>query len=429
MRQNTIVTKILKMSHEDPKALSQLDSFRRDIVVLFTDIKGSTEYYEQFGDVAGFAMVWKCNDMIGGIAESHGGRVIKTIGDSVMATFEKPVEAARAAIAMQEQLVARRMHTKEDNRISIRIGLHYGLGIVKSDDVFGDVVNVASRVQSVALPSQIVISDTLEREIAQAGFQIASLGRFRLKGKADERELFEIRWTTAVVPAPSSAHAMMGLAAHAAPPVTLQHIGRDGRVDQQCQLPEQGITVGRIEGDLTFPEDTGLGSPQARFVAKGGQVWVQNLARAENIFLKLVAPYRLENDDIISMGRKLFKFSSRSEMVKAATILARPLEEVSHLLNEAPAEFRGVNPDGSLRDEIIPLTADEVRFGRTRGTHLFPEDTLMSRSHARVYHRGEDFFVEDLQARNGTFLKIRAKAEIPAGGQVLVGRQVFQIIQ
>jgi pSer/pThr/pTyr-binding forkhead associated (FHA) protein len=51
----------------------------------------------------------------------------------------------------------------------------------------------------------------------------------------------------------------------------------------------------------------------------------------------------------------------------------------------------------------------------------------MSRLHARVYHRGEDFFVEDLQARNGTFLKVRGKAPIHLGGQVLVGRQVFEI--
>jgi pSer/pThr/pTyr-binding forkhead associated (FHA) protein len=75
------------------------------------------------------------------------------------------------------------------------------------------------------------------------------------------------------------------------------------------------------------------------------------------------------------------------------------------------------------------LTAEEVRFGRTQGTHIFPEDTLMSRSHARVYHRGEDFFVDDLQTRNGTFIKVRGKAPVPFGSQVLVGRQVFEIAQ
>lgn len=414
------------MSHEDPKALSQLDRFRRSIVVLFSDIKGSTAYYEKFGDVAGFAMVWKCNDMLGRIAESHRGRVIKTIGDSVMATFENPVEAARAAIAMQEELVARKMQAKDLEGIFVRIGLHSGIGIVKSNDVFGDVVNVASRVESVALPSQIVISDTLQRKIATGGFEIASLGRFRLKGKADERELFEIRWSTTGAPTDTAARSMISLAAPEAP-VMLHHIARDGRIDRQGRLTEKGITVGRDQGDWTFPDDAGLRPLHARFVTEGGEVWVHNLGGIRGVFIKLAAPHRLEKDDIVSMGRRLFRFSSRTEMLKAATILAKPLGEVSHLLNKAPAEFRGINPDGSLRDEVYPLSAEEVRFGRTQGTHLFPKDTLMSRLHARVYHRGEDFFVEDLQASNGTFLKVRGKAPIHLGGQVLVGRQIFEI--
>jgi adenylate cyclase len=429
MQPNTIVTKILKMSHEDPKALSHLESFRRPITVIFTDIKGSTSYYEKFGDVAGFAMVRQCNDMLGAVAEKHRGRVIKTIGDSVMAMFEKPIEAIRSAIAMQEELAARNIHAKETERVFVRIGLHHGLGIVKTDDVFGDVVNVASRVQSVALPSQIVISDSLQKEVAQGGFETVSLGRFRLKGKTDERELFEVRWTTAAAPAFATVHTMISLSASEAPAVMLYHIARDGRADLQCRLPEQGITVGRGQGDWRFPEDAGLRPLHARFQAKGGQVWVHNLAGVGSVFVKLVATYRLENDDVISMGRHLLKFVGKPEMAKAATILAKPLDEVSHLLNEAPAEFRSLKPDGSECGDVYPLTAEEVRFGRTQGTHIFPEDTLMSRSHARVYHRGEDFFVEDLQTRNGTFIKVRGKAPVPFGSQVLVGRQVFEIAQ
>ncbi len=428
MQPNTIVTKILKLSHEDPKALGHLESFRRPITVLFTDIKGSTSYYERFGDVAGFAMVRECNDMLGGVAESHRGRVIKTIGDSVMATFEKATESVRAAIAMQEGLAAKNARLKDAERIFVRIGLHYGIGIVKSDDVFGDVVNVASRVQSVALPNQIVISDTLRNEVSQAEFETLPLGRFRLKGKTDERDLFEIRWTSAA-PVLTLAHTVISQAAVESPAVMLHHIARDGRVDLQCRLPEQGITVGRVQGDWRFPEDVGLRPLHARFVTKGGQVWVHNLAGVGGIFVKLVATYRLENDDIVSMGRQLFKFVSRPDMVSAATILAKPLGEVSRLLNEAPAEFRGVHPDGSSADEVYLLTADEVRFGRTQGAYLFADDALMSRSHARVYHRGEDFFLEDLQTRNGTFIKVRGKASIPLGAQVLVGRQVFEIAQ
>ncbi|HXZ33092.1 MAG TPA: hypothetical protein VEH30_12505 [Terriglobales bacterium] len=54
---STTVTRILELSQQDPRRLQELESFRRSVVVLFTDIQGSTAYYEKFGDVAGFAMV------------------------------------------------------------------------------------------------------------------------------------------------------------------------------------------------------------------------------------------------------------------------------------------------------------------------------------------------------------------------------------
>jgi pSer/pThr/pTyr-binding forkhead associated (FHA) protein len=53
----------------------------------------------------------------------------------------------------------------------------------------------------------------------------------------------------------------------------------------------------------------------------------------------------------------------------------------------------------------------------------------MSRAHCKIYHRGEDFFVEDLGSRNGTFIKVRGKAPVPNGATVLVGSQVFKLEQ
>jgi pSer/pThr/pTyr-binding forkhead associated (FHA) protein len=68
-----------------------------------------------------------------------------------------------------------------------------------------------------------------------------------------------------------------------------------------------------------------------------------------------------------------------------------------------------------------------VSFGRVNGTYTFPEDKLMSRSHARVVQRAEDFILEDLGSRNGTFVKVRDTAPLAATSTILLGDQLLRM--
>src|SRR5580704_16842244 len=206
MRANTIVTRILELSHDKPELLQELESFRRSVTILFTDITGSTAFFEKFGDLAGLAMVHRCNHLLLKIVEEPHGRVLKDIGDAIMAMFESCTEGVEAAIDMQCRLASANLQHPPDERVRIRIGLHYGSGIVKSNDVFGDVVNTASRVESVAGPERIVISDCLYHELPKSRFDIVLLGQFRLKGKSEERELFEVRWNKALTATVKQTH-------------------------------------------------------------------------------------------------------------------------------------------------------------------------------------------------------------------------------
>src|SRR4051794_19194907 len=202
---NEGVTKILNLSAEQLDRAAELEKLRRNITVMFTDLKGSTAYFEKYGDAAGLIMVHHCNSLLSDAVTRHGGRVIKTIGDAVMAAFEDQAEAVQAAIEMQQAITADNAGKAESQRILVRVGINHGPGIVKSDDVFGDVVNVASRVESAAAPEQILISDTLYRGVsANTNFEIRPMGKFALKGKAEERDLFEVAWRKQAEPvAPS----------------------------------------------------------------------------------------------------------------------------------------------------------------------------------------------------------------------------------
>src|SRR5207253_7765078 len=113
------------------------------------------------GDVEYMSMISRHNGMLFPVIEAQGGRVVKTIGDAILAQFDDPVGAVKAAAGMQRALEKDRQGKAEIDQIRIRVGLHYGLGLIKDNDVFGDVVNAASRVQHQAETEQVLITDTL----------------------------------------------------------------------------------------------------------------------------------------------------------------------------------------------------------------------------------------------------------------------------
>jgi class 3 adenylate cyclase/pSer/pThr/pTyr-binding forkhead associated (FHA) protein len=424
---STAVTRILELSRQDPARLKELETFRRSVAILFTDIQGSTAYYEKYGDLSGLAMVHQCNSLLEGVVRSHGGRVVKKIGDAIMATFNDCEACVRTAVEMQQQLKRLNASKKEEDQTHVRIGAHYGLGIVKSDDVFGDVVNVASRVESLALPEQILISDSLFREVVSCGFDTALLGRFQLKGKAEEREIYEVRWNRSLRACPNLGHTVLVSPTGKTQEFRLQHVTQDGKTDAEYALFGEGLTIGRVEGDMKFPNDSSMSSPHARIYVHHGQPMVEDLGSRRGVFFRLKGVFTLEDRDIIIIGGQLLRFESKPEIIAAAATMAVTLAFVTHALHEDAARLVRLNTEGD-EQEIFAIDKDEIRFGRTVGDYTFPNDRFMSRIHARIYIRGENYFVEDLSSLNGTFARVQRKSSIPVGASVRIGKEVFVVV-
>jgi class 3 adenylate cyclase len=173
-----------------------LGTSRTEVTILFSDIQGSTSYFERKGDAQGLAMVQHHNTLLFPVIENGGGRVVKTIGDAIMACFKDPAAAIKAAIKMQQVLQEDRSKTQsEDDRIHIRVALHMGPGLEKDNDVFGDVVNATAKVQQQADPDQILITDVLLDAARQSGAQCAKLGRAQIKGKDEAIEVYAVAWS------------------------------------------------------------------------------------------------------------------------------------------------------------------------------------------------------------------------------------------
>ena len=117
--------------------------------IMFTDVFG---YSRMVGRDESHALklLDKHNKIITAAIEAHDGSVVKFIGDAIFAEFKKPDEASHCSVNIQQKFIQRNKIHSKDDRIHIRIGLHMGDLVVKGDDLFGNTVNMGSRIESVA---------------------------------------------------------------------------------------------------------------------------------------------------------------------------------------------------------------------------------------------------------------------------------------
>src|SRR3979411_1155090 len=115
------------------------------------------------------------------IAE-HGGRIVKNTGDGFLAEFPSAVEAVRAAMQFQSRIHELTIGDLEDRRIAFRVGINIGDVIVEPHDIFGDGVNIAARLESIAEPGGICISSSAYDHVrGKGGVEFAYLGAQNLK--------------------------------------------------------------------------------------------------------------------------------------------------------------------------------------------------------------------------------------------------------
>ena len=150
------------------------------VSLLFTDIAGSTAMYENMGNAAAYSAVRHHFDLLFNLVEAHGGFVIKTIGDAVMASFhtnddalECALDARRAFQTFNESLDAAR-------RIRVKFGIHRGPAILVNlngrIDYFGSTVNKAARIQDTAAPNELVFSSEVRADSAVADALLKNQG-------------------------------------------------------------------------------------------------------------------------------------------------------------------------------------------------------------------------------------------------------------
>jgi class 3 adenylate cyclase len=173
---------------------NNIDKTRRQITTLFTDIVDSSRYWDQFGDVLGRMMIDQHNRLVFPVIRKFRGRIVKTIGDGLMAVFRDANEALMAAVAIQ-QILQKMRDADNAFHVHIRIGIHTGVAIVENNDVYGDAINVAKRVESFGGIDEIVLSEVTAELVQPDSLAFHKKGSFVPKGKTRPLTVYRCRWS------------------------------------------------------------------------------------------------------------------------------------------------------------------------------------------------------------------------------------------
>jgi class 3 adenylate cyclase len=163
--------------------------------VVFADLFGSTGAFEALGNVRATHAVTQVTTWIAGIIESHGGRVVKMLGDGVLALFADNPSAINAVVEMQRTHQLRMIQIAPAYRMPIRIGVASGDVEIVDGDCYGDAVNIASRLSDLSGPHQIwatgaALIGTDEAE----GVRFRILGPIAIRGRAEPCTVYQVEW-------------------------------------------------------------------------------------------------------------------------------------------------------------------------------------------------------------------------------------------
>lgn len=165
----------------------------RNYVILFADIAGSMHLYTHLGDEAAKTLILQLQEQQTIVIEAASGKVQEFIGDEVMARFSDCEAAVTASNRLHE--LATRFSNNTEVEIEMRIGLHYGPAIVEAGRMFGDTVNIASRVAAISRSAQTITTQALLEQLPPA--YKASARHYdvtTIKGKYGLLDIYELNW-------------------------------------------------------------------------------------------------------------------------------------------------------------------------------------------------------------------------------------------
>lgn len=170
-----------------------MPSQRRLAAIMFSDIAGYTAMMQR-NESDGMIRVKRYRQVLSDNVAAHGGQLLQHYGDGSLCIFDSAVEAVACAAAIQLEL-------QQPPEVPLRIGIHLGDIVVEGEDIFGDGVNLTSRVQSLAVPGAVLLTERVLPDVrSHPKFRTVSLGKFTFKNVSEPIEVFALATEDLPVP-------------------------------------------------------------------------------------------------------------------------------------------------------------------------------------------------------------------------------------
>lgn len=174
-------------------AVSNLSNeHRRLAAIMFTDIVDYTAFTQR-NESQALHWLEKHNALMRSFFPRYGGKEIKTIGDSFLVQFDSALDASTCAVEIQKFLHGYDIDTSSDWKLRLRIGIHLGDVVLKGNDILGDTVNIASRIEPIADPEGVCISQQVYDQISnKVGHSLLEVKRAELKSVTPTIRVYKI---------------------------------------------------------------------------------------------------------------------------------------------------------------------------------------------------------------------------------------------
>ena len=245
-----------------------------NLAIVFTDIKGFTERTSRQTLEENQRLLKAHHNLLAPVFKAFGGRIIKSIGDAFLVTFESPTQAVLSGMAIQDRLWQYNRTASEAERLDVRVAINVGEVRLESNDIFGEPVNIASRVESIAEAGEVYFTEAVYLAMNKAEVPSQEVGYFELKGIPGKIRVFHVPRAPYRVEAPTTVVHLPGTEAPAA--------------QEQDQPPFANLALSRVpESALTGGTD--LASTAAALGSRAATVGGQLLERTRTAFRSVTA--------------------------------------------------------------------------------------------------------------------------------------------
>ena len=264
---NTLtMTEIIRLQNQLQQELTR--RFERPVLMVFSDIVGSTPYFARFGDAVGRQLHQLHFDLLAQSFGSTEGRLVDAVGDGVFYVFPTATAGVRGVLAFHQAMARENITRSRQHHLSVRLGLHWGTVLTDGAAVTGDAVHLAARVARAAVPGTVYLTRQVFQELEPSQrLYCHPVGARVLKGVTQPVELLELDWRD--------------------PVAFPRHLAIE-ETGQELELPQQDIVAfGRLpEHEGTRANDIVLTHPQPECARRISR-WHFELHRvADGMFLR-----------------------------------------------------------------------------------------------------------------------------------------------